>query len=391
MSDSKAKSQPAKPALTPEQQAQVAADAAYWQTLPMSRIPRSPFPPTATADDVVQHYLTQSDSSASFVAHWRGRTIMITGVGPDGIGAPTVAAFARIPEVTIVLVVRNAKTAEPVRQAVLASPSTKAKAIEVRIADNMSLRSVRALAEEWGRRPLHALVLNAGIMACPYQLTEDGNESQFQTNHLAHFLLATSLLPALRAGWTKEFTPRVVAVSSLAHKGNGIHWSDVNWTGQGKSADQQRAYAKWPAYNQSKTANILFAREWDRRYGQSASDDTPRVIAHALHPGIIMTRLQRTLPVEEQAKLGWLDPKTGKVRAYLKTIEQGAATTVYCTLAPELEHTGCGYFEDAAITPGFVRHPLRGIARHIFDDADGRAPEKLWQMSEEMVKPKAKL
>ena len=123
-------------------------------------------------------------------------------------------------------------------------------------------------------------------MACPYEKTVDGYESQFAVNHLAHFLLVTSLIPELKSGKPS----RVVVVSSLANKRGGINWDDINW---------EKNYDKWLAYGQSKTVNILFAKQFDKLYGSEG------IHAYSLHPGGIMTNLQKHMPLEEKRAMGW--------------------------------------------------------------------------------------
>ena len=207
---------------------------------------------------------------------------------------------------------------------------------------------------------------NAGIMACPYSKTVDGFESQFAVNHLAHFLLVTSLLPELKAGKPS----RVVVVSSLANKRSAINWDDIN--GETK-------YNKWVAYGQSKTANILFAKQFDKLYGAEG------VHAYALHPGGIMTNLQQHIPDEEQKAMGWVT-EDGTLVDSFKSIEQGASTTIYAALAPELEQHGGEYLEDCAISKGI--NPERtfwGLGVHA---VDMQAAERLWKLSEQMVAPK---
>lgn len=204
---------------------------------------------------------------------------------------------------------------------------------------------------------------NAGIMACPYEKTVDGYESQFAVNHLAHFLLATSLLPELRAGKPS----RVVAVSSVANKLGGINWEDIHW---------EKGYDRWLAYAQAKTANILFARQFDKLYGSEG------IHAYSLHPGGIMTNLQKHVPVEEQRARGWYK-EDGSLMDGFKSVEAGASTTVYASLAPDLEKHGGDYLEDCAISKGV--NPERtfwGMAPHA---ADIEAAERLWKLSEKMV------
>ena len=129
---------------------------------------------------------------------------------------------------------------------------------------------------------------NAGIMACPYSKTVDGFESQFAVNHLAHFHLTSLLLPELRAGKPA----RVVVVSSVANKNGGINFDDINW---------ERKYDKWAAYAQSKSANVLFAKQFNRLYARDGIE------AFSLHPGVVLTNLQRHTPTEELKAMGFFN------------------------------------------------------------------------------------
>jgi NAD(P)-dependent dehydrogenase (short-subunit alcohol dehydrogenase family) len=202
---------------------------------------------------------------------------------------------------------------------------------------------------------------NAGIMACPYEKTVDGFESQFGVNHLAHFLLTTSLVPELKAGKPS----RVVMVSSLANKRAGINWDDINW---------EKDYNKWSAYAQSKTANILFAKQFDKLYASEG------IHAYSLHPGGIMTNLQKHVSTEERQAMGW---DKQEIIDIMKTIEQGASTSVYAALAPDLDNHGGEYLEDCAISKGVNPDTtLWGMGPHSVD-MDGA--ERLWKLSEQMV------
>lgn len=205
---------------------------------------------------------------------------------------------------------------------------------------------------------------NAGIMACPYSKTIDGFESQFGVNHLAHFLLATSLIPELKAGKPS----RLVVVSSLANKRSGINWDDING---------EQNYNKWLAYGQSKTANILFARQFDKLYASEG------IHAYSLHPGVIRTNLGRHIPIEEQRAMGWLDNNPALLER-MKTVEQGASTTIFAALAPELDNHGGEYLEDCAISKG-VNPDMNTFWGMGEQSINMEAAERLWKLSEEMV------
>ena len=204
-------------------------------------------------------------------------------------------------------------------------------------------------------------------MACPYSKTVDGFETQFGVNHLAHFLLATSLVPELKAGKPS----RLVVVSSIANRRGGINWDDINW---------EKNYDKWAAYGQSKTANILFAKQFNKLYSSEG------IQAYALHPGGIMTNLVKYVPVEEQKAMGWFK-EDGTLVDRFKNVEQGASTSVYAALAPELDNHGGEYLENCAVSQGVNTDPTQfwGMGPHAIDM---QAAERLWKLSEEMVASK---
>jgi NAD(P)-dependent dehydrogenase (short-subunit alcohol dehydrogenase family) len=191
-----------------------------------------------------------------------GRTVVVTGAN-SGIGLAAARELARA-GAHVVLAVRDPERGERAAGAV---PGDR----EVRQLDLADLASVRAFAEEWSG-PIDVLVNNAGVMAVPQGRTADGFELQLGTNHLGHFALTGLLLPSI--------TDRVVTVSSGAHRMGRIHLDDLNW--------ERRRYRRWPAYGQSKLANLLFTMELERRLTEAGSP----VKALAAHPGWAATNLQ---------------------------------------------------------------------------------------------------
>jgi NAD(P)-dependent dehydrogenase (short-subunit alcohol dehydrogenase family) len=190
------------------------------------------------------------------------RTVVITGSN-SGIGLAAARALAA-KGARVVLAVRNQDKGR-------AAAATIAGATEVRRLDLASLASVRAFAEGWSA-PIDILIDNAGIMIPPLTRTEDGFELQFGTNHLGHFALTNLLLP--------HVSSRVVTVASGAHHQGRIDFDDLNW--------ERKPYRRWPAYAQSKLANLLFTMELQRRLAAVGSP----VIATAAHPGYSATGLQ---------------------------------------------------------------------------------------------------
>jgi len=291
-----------------------------------------------------------------------GKNAIVTGAA-SGIGVETARALAAA-GARVILAVRDRAKGEAVARDVQAS--TRNPAVRVEELDLADVESVRRFADRFRATgaPLHILVNNAGIMACPLARTRDGWELQFATNHLGHFLLAGRLAPALEAGAPS----RVVALSSVGHRLSAIHFDDVHF--------ERRPYDRWLAYGQSKTANALFALELARRATAAG------ITANAVHPGGIMTGLQQHLSREDMNALGWLDAD-GKPRRGFKTTAQGAATSVWAATAPELAGKGGRYLEDCQEgEPVRPDVPFAGYHPHV---RDAEAAKRLWTVSEEMI------
>ncbi|HEY5183455.1 MAG TPA: SDR family NAD(P)-dependent oxidoreductase [Actinomycetes bacterium] len=285
-----------------------------------------------------------------------GRVAIVTG-GYSGLGLEITRALAGAGAHVIVPSRRRAAAEEALGQV--------RGSVEVEELDLSDLASVRAFAARVleSARPVDVLINNAGIMACPETRVGDGWEAQFATNHLGHFVLTCELWPALTAAGGA----RVVSLSSTGHKLSDIRWQDPMW--------RSEPYDKWQAYGQSKTANSLFAVHLD------SLGATESVRAFAVHPGGIMTPLQRHMPREEMVALGWMD-EHGNVREGFKTPEQGAATAVWAATAPTFEGLGGVYCEDCDIAaPTDPESPLArymGVDAHAVDHDSAR---RLWEMS----------
>jgi NAD(P)-dependent dehydrogenase (short-subunit alcohol dehydrogenase family) len=285
-----------------------------------------------------------------------GLNAIVTG-GYSGIGLETVKALAGAgAQVTV-----PARRPDAAREAL-----AEVAGVEVAELDLADLASVKRFAATYvaAGKPLHILINNAAIMASPeMRVGPEKWEAQFATNHLGHFALVAGLAPALKAAKGA----RVVSVSSTGHKLSPVVFEDVHY--------RNRPYDKWKAYGQAKTANALFAMELDRR-GASHG-----VRAFAVHPGGIMTELQRYLPREEMVAAGWMDAD-GKVSERFKTVEQGAATSVWCATSPMLDGKGGLYCEDCDVAiltqPGESRYA--GVNPHAIDP---EAAQKLWALSVE--------
>lgn len=248
------------------------------------------------------------------------KVVLITGCS-SGIGIETAKAL-NATSAKLFLGVRDTAKGQAALSDIL-----KPGHVELLKMDLNSLESVRAAAEEFKTKSntLNILINNAGVMATPEGKTADGFETQFGTNHLAHFLLFQLLKSTLIASSAPGFSSRVVCLSSSGHRGAGIQFDNYNF--------EKGDYAPWTAYGQSKTANIYMANEIERRYGSKG--------LHGLSvmPGGIMTGLQ--VHVIEQ-----ISPGLEAAQKYMKSPEQGAATTVYAALSKEWEGRGGRYLED---------------------------------------------
>jgi len=298
-----------------------------------------------------------------------GRLAIVTG-GYAGLGLETARTLASAGARVIV----PARDPGRARAAIAAIGG----GIEVGAMDLTDPVSIDAFARAIVRSglALDILVNSAGIMASPVPERDGrGNELQFSTNHLGHFQLALRLWPALaRAGGA-----RVVSVSSLGHRLSDVDRDDVNF--------ERRAYNGWTAYGQSKTANVLFAVELDRR-GRGHG-----IRAFSLHPGGIVTGLSRHIPVEQLKQAGHLDADGEPVidpGRDMKSVPQGAATQVWCATSPRLAGAGGVFCIDSDIAvveetgaPHDAGGPRnRGVAPYAIDP---EAARRLWDLSERLT------
>lgn len=291
-----------------------------------------------------------------------GKTAIVTGASA-GLGVETARALAAA-GAEVILPVRSPEKGEKATADIRSSTGNdKVFLAELDLIDPDSVRAFTSayLATE---KPLSILINNAGIMATPLRRSKQGYESQFATNHLGHFLLTCLLAPALKAG-----TPsRVVCLSSTGHQITSVLFDDINF--------EKTEYDKWMAYGQAKSANALFAVELNRRLSPFG------VEAFAVHPGGIMTELQREMPAEELRARGWVD-EHGNVNELFKTVEQGASTSVWAATSPDLTGKGGVYCEDCSIAEIVEeRGTYRGVMPHA---RDPEAAKRLWQVSEAMV------
>ncbi len=289
-----------------------------------------------------------------------GQRAIVTG-GAGGLGLETARALARA-GADVTLAVRDRVRGGEAAGALRASSGKRN--VHVGVLDLADLASIQRFAADWGDAPLHMLINNAAIMACPLARSAQGWEAQFATNHLGHFALTTALLPALRRG----APARVVALSSSGHKISAVDFDDIHF--------ERRDYNKWKAYGQAKSANALMSLGAHLRHAGEG------ITANAVHPGGIMTGLQKYLPVEEMRALGWLKPDDTPLDIF-KTPEQGAATSVWAATAPELQGHGGLYLEDC--NQGLPAEPGNRVSGYSSYIMDGDAAERLWRVSLAML------
>ncbi|RED52628.1 oxidoreductase [Cohnella lupini] len=301
-----------------------------------------------------------------------GKIAIVTG-GYSGLGLETVR----------VLRSAGAKVIVPTRDFNKAATAlADIDGIDIQVMDLLDPASIDAFAEKFlaSGQPVHILVNSAGIMASPLKRDSRGYESQFATNHLGHFQLVARLWPALR----NANGARVVSVSSWGHHFSPVVFDDPNF--------EQRDYERWAAYGQSKTANILFSVALDKR-GQADG-----VRTFSLHPGsIVGTGLEKHLSMEELQAAGVIDENGQPVldpTKNLKTVEQGAATSVWCATSKQLDNMGGVYCENCDIAP--LGHDAEsdfqldnnstltdsGVMPYAVDP---KAADQLWSLSEQLI------
>jgi len=287
-----------------------------------------------------------------------GKTALVTG-GYSGLGLATVKALERAGARVIVGARRpNAAAAE-------LKGIAGVTIVPLDLSDPVSIDGFAAtISTKTGK--IDILINNAAIMANALTRDARGYESQFATNHLGHFQMTARLWPLLKAAGAGA---RVVVLSSIGHRGGGVDFEDINF--------ERRPYQKWLAYAQAKSANALFAVHLDTL---GALHD---IRAFAVHPGGIATPLQRHLTMEEQVAMGWYDAD-GNVHPGFKSIEQGAATSVWCATSPLLHDKGGLYCEDCDVAAMWVEgmNINTGVRSHAID---AETAARLWTLSESMT------
>jgi NAD(P)-dependent dehydrogenase (short-subunit alcohol dehydrogenase family) len=296
----------------------------------------------------------------------RAKRVLVTGVSA-GLGVETARALVAH-GADVVGAARDLDKAKAATGAVRSAAANGGK-FELAALDLASLASVRACADALmaDGRPFDLVIANAGVMACPFGKTADGFETQFGTNHLGHFVLVNRIASLMKPG------SRLVNLSSAGHRYSDVDLDDPNFA--------RTPYDPWVAYGRSKTANILFAVEFDRRHkGQG-------IRATAVHPGGIQTELSRHLsPEMTQALLDRINAANaaaGEPAFKFKTIPQGAATTVWAGAVASADDVGGRYCEDCHVAE-IVLDPARrsGVKPYALNPDTAKA---LWAASEDMA------
>uniref|UniRef100_A0A453DZX1 Short-chain dehydrogenase TIC 32, chloroplastic n=1 Tax=Aegilops tauschii subsp. strangulata TaxID=200361 RepID=A0A453DZX1_AEGTS len=284
-----------------------------------------------------------------------GLTVLVTG-GSSGIGLETSRVFA-LRGAHVIIAARNTEASEARKRIMEIHPLARVDVLKL---DLSSLKSVRAFADQFNSMnlPLNILINNAGVMFCPFQLSEDEVEMQFATNHLGHFLLTNLLLDNMKTtAKSTGIEGRIVNLSSVAHLHTypkGILFDQLN---------DKKIYNDKMAYGQSKLANILHAKELSRRLKEEGANIT----VNCVHPGLIMTNLMRH---------SFALMKAIQVVTYLfwKNVPQGAATTCYVGLNPQLKGVTGKYFADCN---------EEKTSKHAKSDV---LAKQLWEFSEELIR-----
>ena len=287
--------------------------------------------------------MTVTNWTAALLPDLTGKTFIVTGA-TSGLGKATADALAHA-GAHVVLAGRNPGKGRAVAKGM-------AKDTEVRELDLSSLSSVRAFASSW-QEPIDVLINNAGIMQVPETRTPDGFELQFGTNHLGHFALTNLLLPQIRG--------RIVTLSSVLHRGAKLNLDDPNW--------QRRPYDSSQAYNDSKLANLLFARELQRQLSACGS----QILSVAVHPGVVRTGL-----------FGHVAGTSGLLldigsRIVGHSVDQGILPTLYAATQdiPGGTFIGPKGFRQLRGFPGIVTSSKNGTNTEL--------GQRLWQLSESLT------
>ncbi|MEE4302382.1 MAG: SDR family NAD(P)-dependent oxidoreductase [Pseudomonadales bacterium] len=304
-----------------------------------------------------------------------GTTMLVTGAN-SGLGLETARALGAAGAKVVISTRSQEKSTEALATLSTAVPDAILESVEM---DLGSLASVRAAADTvLARYPrLDVVIGNAGVMNTPLGRTEDGFETQFGVDHLGHFLFYNRIAPSLLSA----APARIVMLSSGAHFNSDVLWDDVNWA--------RTEYDKFLAYGQAKTANALCAVAMNARLQRRG------VRAFSVHPGVIETNLGRYMTAEDRTELiarmikrmGG-DPADvenmdlGSLPMFIKSVEQGAATSCWAATAASLDAYGGRYLADCRVAPVVESYQPDGCMAYALDPD---AAERLWRLSEEMI------
>ncbi|XP_052175909.1 short-chain dehydrogenase TIC 32 B, chloroplastic-like [Diospyros lotus] len=279
-------------------------------------------------------------------------TAIVTG-GSSGIGLETSRVLA-LRNANVIIAARNTEAAKEAKQTIL--KDNEAARVDIMKLDLGSMKSIRAFVDEFSslQRPLNILINNAGVMFCPFQLSKDGIETQFATNHLGHFLLTKLLLDKMKdTAKATGIEGRIVNLTSVAHQHTyegGIRFDKIN---------DKDSYSDKKAYGQSKLANILHANELSRRL----KEEDANITVNSVHPGLITTNLYR--------HSGLL---ISLMRAFTillwKNVPQGAATSCYVALHPKVKGVTGKYFLDCNEWPPSKLATDEVLAKKLWDFSD---------------------
>lgn len=287
-----------------------------------------------------------------------GKRVLVTGVSA-GLGVETARSLAA----RGAYVVGAARDLDKARTATIGIPG-----IELVALDLANLTSVRTCADLLVRTDavFDVVIANAGVMACPQSATENGFEMQLGVNHLGHFVLVNRIISLLKPG------SRLVCLSSAGHRFADVELADPNF--------EHTPYNEWTAYGRSKTANILFVVEFDRRWRNAG------IRASAVHPGAVETELSRHMTASaREAMIGSINAERlpGTPEFHYKTTPQGAATSVWAGFVEDADVIGGRYCEDCHVAGTSEGDSLReGVRAYALDPERAKA---LWTLSEAMV------
>ncbi|KAG2175313.1 hypothetical protein INT44_007801 [Umbelopsis vinacea] len=309
-------------------------------------------------------YHTEAEEVATyFESEIKGKTVLITGCTIGGLGFEAARVVSKHHAGLVIVAGRKQEALdEAIKKIKGETPSANLRSLVIDLA---SLESVRHAAAEVNAysEPIDVLINNAAIMASPYYTTKDGFEAQLGTNHIGPFLFTNLILPKVLA--SKTGAPRIVNVSSMGHVFSPIRFDDPFF-------DNGKSYQKWVAYGQTKTANMLFARELSKRYKSQG------LAAFSLHPGGIQTNLGRDIQPDElfAEPIKDYDGNVLDLSGFVyKTIPEGTSTHIVAAFDPNIASQSGSYLSDCQIA-------MEQTKSYATDDVQA---EKLWALSEKIV------